>query len=399
MKKNFKIGEIVIFALLSVFLLYFVLTNNTSDDNISDSIFDYEVKGEVIAIDNDDVTTAGLAAIGNQSVDVKITEGKYKNEVVNCSNLLMGQLEYDQIYHPDDHVIIGLLIQDSNIVEGRMIELDRSRQLLILLLIFAFLLIYYARGIGLKALFSFLAALFIIWQYLIPQLLSGKNALLVASFTIILLSAIILFTVAGFTRKGLSAFLGTISGLGVTILLTVIIGKNMGLQGMTAPYAQAIYFGGYFDLNMLEIFYAAILIGSSGAAMDIAMDITSAIHEIKQKKPDILRKELIKSGLTVGRDVIGTMTTTLLLAYSGSYLTLLMMFQIRGSSLLKILNMKIVAAEVMRTLIGSISLVIVAPLTAFIAGMILSAEPSDEILPPTENVQALNNELETSIDH
>jgi uncharacterized membrane protein len=121
---------------------------------------------------------------------------------------------------------------------------------------------------------------------------------------------------------------------------------------------------------MLEVFYAAIIIGASGAAMDIAMDVSASMKEIVEKKPEISEKELIKSGFNVGSAVIGTMTTTLLLAYSGGYLTLLMLFMTKNSSFLRIINLKIVSAEIMRTLIGSIGLVIVAPITALIAGNI-----------------------------
>ena len=106
--------------------------------------------------------------------------------------------------------------------------------------------------------------------------------------------------------------------------------------------------------------------------MDIAIDIAASMDEIRTKKPDISPKELIRSGFTVGRQVIGTMTTTLLLAYSGGYLTLLMIFRVKDPSLMRIINLKIVAAEIMRILIGSIGLVMVAPFTALLGGIIIA---------------------------
>lgn len=130
-------------------------------------------------------------------------------------------------------------------------------------------------------------------------------------------------------------------------------------------------FSGYYDLDIRQIFYSAIILGASGACMDIAMDIAAAMDEIKKKKPDIQPVELIQSGLVVGRHVIGTMATTLLLAYSGGYLTLLMLFQVKAPGVLRMLNLKIVAAEIMRTLVGSIGLVLVAPLTAIVGGIII----------------------------
>ena len=136
---------------------------------------------------------------------------------------------------------------------------------------------------------------------------------------------------------------------------------------MTQPLAQPLLFENALQLDMESVLYAAILVGASGAAMDVAMEMAAAMEEVKRNSPDISRTELLQSGIRVGNAVIGTMTTTLLLAYAGGFLTLLMLFSSRGNSLMQILNMKLVAAEVCRTLIGSLALIIVAPITAWIA--------------------------------
>ncbi len=101
------------------------------------------------------------------------------------------------------------------------------------------------------------------------------------------------------------------------------------------------------------------------------MDVTASMNEVLDKRPDITRNELIQSGFNVGRMVTGTMTTTLLLAYSGGYLTMLMLFVSKGTTFARMLNFKMVAAEIFRTLVGSVGLVLVAPITAVIAGFIL----------------------------
>lgn len=112
--------------------------------------------------------------------------------------------------------------------------------------------------------------------------------------------------------------------------------------------------------------------------MDLAMDIASGVEEIARHNPELPRKELIRSGIRIGRSVVGTMTTTLLLAYSGGYLTLLMMFSAQGTPVLEFLNSTLVAAELVKTLIGSFSLVLVAPFTAVISGMIFGKLPQKE---------------------
>ena len=104
--------------------------------------------------------------------------------------------------------------------------------------------------------------------------------------------------------------------------------------------------------------------------MDLAMDISAAMHEIREKHPAISIKEHIASGLSVGRSVIGTMTTTLLLAYSGSYIAMLMLFMGQGVPLINIFNLNFVAAEILNTIVGSFGLVTVAPITAVAGGII-----------------------------
>lgn len=106
--------------------------------------------------------------------------------------------------------------------------------------------------------------------------------------------------------------------------------------------------------------------------MDLSVDITSAVYEVVEKRPGLSRREAIRSGMNVGRAAMGTMTTTLLFAYSGGYVALLMVFMAQGTPLSNILNYKYVAAELLHTVIGSFGLVTVAPFTALCAGMFLT---------------------------
>lgn len=141
----------------------------------------------------------------------------------------------------------------------------------------------------------------------------------------------------------------------------------MHIDGMNQPLAQPLFFEESMSLDMLGVFYAAVIIGASGAAMDVAMEMSATMEELKHHCPEIERKELLKSGIRVGNVVIGTMTTTLLLAYAGGFLTLMMLFVSRDNDLMQILNMKLVTSEMARILIGSLSLIIVAPITAYTA--------------------------------
>lgn len=367
---NKKLIKILILAIIiTASFLLFAQSLSFNDQSTK------EYRAEVISIDNSDVAGSGIQKFGRQIVNAKIKEGKFAGEIVNSSNNLVGNIGWDYRFKPGEEILIAISENDNGEIEAS-IALDIYRQgwVLVLLAIFIILLLLYAKYIGLKALFSFIGSIFIIWKVLIPGLLNGLNPLLFTAFVLTILSALILFSIAGFTRKGIASFFGTVCSLFITIVLTMFFGNKLALDGMSAPYLGELLAAGYFHLNVRDIFYSAVVIGASGAAMDIAMDMATTIKEIKEKRPDIDIKGLIKSGFNVGSDVIGTMTTTLLLAYSGGYLTLLMAFMTRSASFRRIFNLRIIVSEILRTLVGSIGLVLVAPITTIFAAWLYSRE-------------------------
>ena len=145
------------------------------------------------------------------------------------------------------------------------------------------------------------------------------------------------------------------------------------------PDSESLLYSRFQHLNLTAIFTSSIFIGASGAMMDLSVDITSAIQEVVEKKPDISWKEAAKSGMNVGRAAMGTMTTTLLLAYSGEYITLMMVFMAQGTPVDHILNYKYVAAEVLDTIAGSFGLVTVAPFTALVGGLFLTVRKEKKL--------------------
>jgi uncharacterized membrane protein len=172
-------------------------------------------------------------------------------------------------------------------------------------------------------------------------------------------------TVAGKLRSML--------GIGASLALAEFFAKVMHVDGSTMPYAQALIYSGGVPLNLSDVFTGSVILASSGAVMDLAMDIASGIEELRRHNPALPRRELFFSAVRIGRSVVGTMTTTLLLAYSGGYLTLLMVFAAQGTPPEVFLNSTLVSAEVVKTLVGSFGLVLVAPFTALIGAWIFGA--------------------------
>ena len=246
--------------------------------------------------------------------------------------------------------------------------------------ILALLLICFGGVIGCGAMVSLVASAVIVWKLLIPLLLDGVNPMMASFVTVIVLTVLIDVLVAGFSRRCLTAILGSVAGTVVTCLSAWGLTILLKLDGGDLPYVEPLLSQSAMRVDTRSLYIGMMFLANSGALMDLSMDISVSMEEVHRHKPDISRRALMKSGLLVGRSVLGTMTTTLMLAYSGNYLSMLMYFAGQGTPLTDIINLKYVASQLLNTLVGSFGLAAAAPLTALIAtGMYLQKPKPAEL--------------------
>ncbi|MCI5509208.1 MAG: YibE/F family protein [Eubacterium sp.] len=328
--------------------------------------------GKVIDTNNSAIITSGLVQSGEQSCTLEILNGKFKGKQIKGVNFLSGSLEKDKIYKAGEKALVTISYQGDEIGSVVMSDHYRLDKEAILMLIFAVLLIVVAGKNGFLAIFSFLITVLTVWKILVPAYLKGYSPVWIGIFITLFLTVMIIFFVYGFDKRTLAASSGAMLGILTTCVLGMLFTDMFRIHGAVMPDSESLLYSGYQNLNLTSIFMSSIFIGASGAMMDLAVDITSAVHEVIEKKPDITWKEAAKSGMNVGRAAMGTMTTTLLLAYSGGYITLLMVFMAQGTPMDHILNYKYVAAEILDTVVGSFGLVTVAPFTALVSGLTLT---------------------------
>lgn len=324
------------------------------------------VRAKILTVDDSSLTRQGLLLYGSQRLTVAL-DGK----TFRASNELRGQPELDKVFKPGDCAVVILHEGDTpqkSVLTAQ--EHYRNFWSFTLFAAFCLLLCLFGSFTGVKALFSFLFSCLVIWKLVIPLILRGWPASWLIFGAVVILTAVITFLVAGLTRKGLAAFAGSISGVAAGLLLAHVAGRLMHINGAAQPYVQTLFYSGYEHLDIPDIFIGAMILAGAGAVMDLAMDIAAGVEEVALHNPGLSRRELIRSGIRIGRSVTGTMTTTLLLAYSGGYLTLLMVFSAQGTPVSVFLNSSLVASELVKTLVGSFCLVLVAPLTALVSGWI-----------------------------
>lgn len=334
------------------------------------------VQARVISVDNSEMQSSGLIHHGEQTCELTISQGRFKGQTAQGVNLLQGSLEMDKVFIPGDRVFAVIDFTDKAIRHITIVDHYRLDLEVILALLFFALLVVFARGVGLRALLSFVLTVLMLWKVLLPAMLKGISPIPIALAVTLVITTLIILLVYGPDRRSLGAISGSIGGTLVTCLLSLYFVKAFRIHGAVMPHAESLLYSGFQHLNLTQIFTASIFVASSGALMDVAVDITSAVHEVMEKNPTLSRREAIRSGMNVGRTVVGTMATTLLLAYSGGYMALLMVFMAQGTPLPNMLNLKYVASEILHTLLGSFGLITVAPLTALASGWLLGAKAS-----------------------
>jgi uncharacterized membrane protein len=267
-------------------------------------------------------------------------------------------------------------------------DVERSRPLAVLAVLFAVAVVVLARLTGLRALLGLGLSLLVITGFVLPALLAGSNALLVALAG----SAVVMFTVLylahGVKVQTSIAVLGTLVSLGLTVLLAQLFVVATGLTGLGSDETGLLSatVGG---LDLRGLLLAGIVIGSLGVLDDVTVTQSAAVWELHLAKPTATVRELYGAGIRIGRDHIAATVNTLVLAYVGASLPLLVVYQLAGSGLRDVLTSEVVAQEVVRTLVGSLGLVAAVPVTTFLAAMTVRVDrPAREQAPEWEGSAA-----------
>ena len=368
-KDRLKKSSVSIIAILLIFILM-ALPTGYEDAAIYKGTD--RVKSYVLSTSEDSVIRNGLIQSGVQFCKVKILGGKFKGQEANAVNMLSGSLEADKIFKKGDVAHVVISYSGDTILSIMMSDHYRLDKEALLAGIFVLLLIGFAGKTGLRAVYSFVITILAIWKILTPAYLNGANPIWWGIALTAFLTLLIIFLVYGFDKKTLAASSGALLGVLVTCIIGCIFTEAFKIHGDVMAYSESLLYAGYQKLNLSQIYMSGIFIGASGAMMDLSVDITSAVNEVIEKKPDIGWKEAARSGMNVGRAAMGTMTTTLLLAYSGGYIALLMTFMAQGTPIDNILNYKYVAAELLDTIVGSFGLVTEAPFTALTSAWLLT---------------------------
>ena len=254
----------------------------------------------------------------------------------------------------------------------------RTNALLVLGILFAVLLLVFGGKKGFNTILSLGFTCAAIFTVFIPSILSGKNIYLMSILVCIYTIAMTLLIVIGYNKKSLAAVAGCTAGVMVAGIIAVIMDRAMYLTGIVDEHSRyLVHLPGNVQLNLNAIIFAGVIIGAMGAIMDVAISISSSLWEVKEKAGLIKFQELFRSGLNIGRDIMGSMANTLILAYIGSSLTVVLLLSVYSGSFLSLFNSEMIAVEILQALAGSLGILFAMPLTALFCSIIFLRDSKD----------------------
>lgn len=333
------------------------------------------VKGLILSEEPMEIDQAkAQRGLGATLIKARVISGPDAGQEVTIINRTMERSFYNILAKPGDNVILALMTEPSGIVTYHIADYERSNGLLWLAGLFIVMLLLFGRGVGLRAVFVIGTSLVILYYGFVGRVMAGGiNVILLTFLVAILISAITLFSVSGWREpKTWAAFIGTLGGVAAAGILAGVAVKFMHLTGLSSEEAMILKATILKHVDFQGILFAGVVLGALGAVMDVAISIASAQQEVARNCLTLSRRELFDSGMTVGRDVMATDANTLILAYAGSSLPLVLLIASQPDlSMLRIFNLDLLATEFVRALVGSVGLVLSIPLTAAAGAFLL----------------------------
>lgn len=309
--------------------------------------------------------------IGQQLLEVEVLTGEYTGAVLEATNFLSAYANVDA--KVGTRVIVRLDVDDQGeLYVVSVPAYNRAPVMLGLALIFAALLVIIGRKKGVMALVGLVYTLACIWFIQVPMILRGAEPVLVSVIIVALTTAASLLFLTGLSRKTLCAVLGCVCGVGVAGIFAAVSGSISQLNGFNLPEAEDLVLRATQDtVRISGLLVSGILVASLGAVMDVAMSIASSCWELRQLNPALPKADIFRSGMNIGRDAMGTMANTLILAFAGASLNTLLLFRIYGYPAIQLFNSDAIAVELIRGLAGSIGIILTVPLVAALSAALM----------------------------
>lgn len=308
--------------------------------------------------------------VGTQQLEIRLLSGEHKGEILPLTNYLSALYNVD--VGVGDRIIVRLITQEDGSYYAALFNYDRGLVLGGALLLFCAVLVILGGRKGVRALLGLVFTLLCLWFLLIPGLIRGLPALPLTIGVVAVTAAASLVLLDGLSRKCLCAVLGCVGGVTVAGLFAALVGWITPLNGFNMSEAENLMlYGSEQGLHISGLLVCGVLVAALGAVMDVAMSIASALWELRQQNPGMKAPALFRSGMNIGRDAMGTMANTLILAFAGSSFNLLILIQVYDIPFLQLTNTDFLCIEILQSVAGSLGILLTVPLVAAISAWLM----------------------------
>lgn len=368
---------IIIIMISIIFSIIFQTYLRKDYSRINNSTTDY-ISAKVIEITSSELNYDQNLKInlGNQKIKVELLEGKNKGKNISLNNYLTAT------HHVEVSVGSKIIITADEPEEIEpyytVYNFDRSTGIGVFVLILFMLIVLIGKSKGVKSIIALLYTLFLIVYLLLPAVFSGYSPVIMTIFTVILSTVVTLLLLNGQSQKTYSAIYSTITGVIISGVFFYLMSLILHLDGFSSQEAESlVLINQATGLQMKDVLFAGILISSLGAIMDVAMSIVSSLYEIHHHKPDLMMKELYHSGIEIGKDMIGTMSNTLILAFTGSaFISLLVLFSFQVD-IKQLFNSNYIMIEFAQGISGTLGIILTVPISSLRSAYFLKKNDED----------------------
>lgn len=307
--------------------------------------------------------------IGRQRLSMEITSGPYSGKTIEVLNFVTRTTQLEGAV--GSKYILGSY---DGFFTANIMSYERTNLILILVMAFIALVIFYGRRKGIAAVAALIVTLLNVVFLLIPMLINGVPAILAAIIVVLLSTLYTMVVLNGWTRKSMVATVSCTLCTAFAGILAWAVGRFGGVTTLNTPEVEDLLFitenSGFRIDNLLT---AGILIAAMGAVMDTCMSIVSSLFELKEQNPTITAKAMLTSGMNIGRDIMGTMTNTLILAFAGSSINLMVIYYMYCMPAISLLNSDFLVVEIVKGLISSMAVVLSIPITTVMTTAAITA--------------------------
>ena len=370
-----KIVSVVLFVALSVGVIIYANADKPTYTITEDSGVEFETARVLSVLEDNTAVDEETENVkkGDTTLELELLTGRYKGDVCKVTNY------YSALYNVDvskgDRVSVRIDTTGEHEYSVSIYNYDRVPLIIGLVIVFAIVLIALGGKQGLKAFLGLVYTVLVIVFVLLPLTLKGVSPIPLTIAIVFITSAICYLLIGGIQKKTVAAALGSLAGVLIAALLGAVAAHIGGVTTFQMDEAEALLLvKSSYPIQLRGLFISSILIAAIGAVMDIAMSISSAIGEVHEANAKLGFKELFAAGMNIGRDAMGTMANTLVLAYVGGALNMMVLIYSYGVSFIQLVNTDFVAIEMIRAIAGSIGIIGTVPCVSAIAAKLYSLD-------------------------